>query len=238
MCSFRGVFGAFLFLSISRASGLAPWFNPSQLRASAGFTAAVDEVWKARDEAYAESSLRTWHSAEQAKVADELESRLAGSEVPTHGNSFATAHYPSKPPSGFGDDQLAFTTAQPLFTAAECAAVINEAEACAAAEADSAAVSAPSAAHPTKASGWAAQRQFYYARDVTQQVSNLPNTKVWFEDACRLKLFPLLQQCFPEMVPPGRAGRDRLRVFDAKVALMLTTVVRALELFTNASGSS
>jgi len=218
MSPLRPLIRAILLTSIaSEVSGLALWFNPSQVRASIGFTAAVDEVWGEHDKTYAKPSLRTWHSRKQAKTADSTDTGSVASPMPTRGNSFATALYPCKPPSGFGDDQLAFTTAQPLFSAAECAAVICEAEACAAADACAAAELTPSTAHSPEASGWAAQRQFYYARDVTQQVANLPKTKIWFEDACRSKLFPLLQQCFPQMVPPGRAGRDRLRVFDAKV---------------------
>ena len=60
-------------------------------------------------------------------------------------------------------------------------------------------------------------QEFRYARDVVQQVEDLPECRVWLEDACRTSLFPLLQRSFPDVVGGGALGRDALRVFDAKV---------------------
>ena len=72
-------------------------------------------------------------------------------------------------------------TAAPLFSADECAFIIEEAE--------------------TK-NGWVPQ-EFRYARDVVQQGEDLPEVRSWLEAACRDSLFPLLQRTFPEVVGAG-----------------------------------
>ena len=86
-------------------------------------------------------------------------------------------------------------TASPLFSADECAFIIDEAE---------------------RKDGWVPQ-EFRYARDVVQQCEDLPEVRSWLEAACRDSLFPLLQRTFPEVVGDGAAARDALRVFDSKI---------------------
>ena len=98
------------------------------------------------------------------------------------------------PPSPFGDGELGGVSNAPLVPPDECEAVIAEAEA---------------------RGQWDPQSQFYYARDVVQQVDDLPETSAWFSDRLQSTFFPMLQAVYPSAVPAGHG--ENLRVFDAKV---------------------
>mmetsp|Transcript_66254 Transcript_66254/g.149578 ORF Transcript_66254/g.149578 Transcript_66254/m.149578 type:complete len:323 (+) Transcript_66254:98-1066(+) len=206
-----------LLLALSTQSGaLSPspnrvWFSPSEVRASPGFAAACAKVEANHELAYAStanSRIKAWADpgeTDGTKSSSSISAHSSLGPIPVEAvGAFSDCAFPCPPPPQFGDRELCFLTKAPIFSSGECAAVVAEAE-----------------ARPER---WSAQSQFYYARDVTQQVEDLPKTREWFGPACRDKLFPLLEECFPGAVNKankanagGDGGAKNLRIFDAKV---------------------
>ncbi|CAH0370253.1 unnamed protein product [Pelagomonas calceolata] len=149
---------------------------------------AIDLVHRKHDAATARAgqAFQTW-SADGAAPAT--------IDVPVDATPYAYPPNCADVPELFAAAPCCAVTAAPLFSADECAFIIDEAE---------------------RKDGWVPQ-EFRYARDVVQQCEDLPEVRSWLEAACRDSLFPLLQRTFPEVVGDGAAARDALRVFDSKI---------------------
>ena len=138
---------------------------------------AIDLVMIKHDAATARTSqpFQTW-SADGAAPAT--------IEVPVDVTPYAYPTGCADVPELFAAAPCCAVTAAPLFSADECAFIIDEAE---------------------RKDGWVPQ-EFRYARDVVQQCEDLPEVRSWLEAACRESLFPLLQRTFPEVVGAGAAA--------------------------------
>lgn len=157
--------------------------------ADAGFSAAIAQNELEHEEAYGRGPM----SLPQPLPTAATPFDLASFETFSFGRD-GSGPGACAPPIPFGDDELGGVSIRPLVPPDECAAVIAEAEA---------------------RGQWDPQSQFYYARDVVQQVSDLPKTNAWFSDRLQSTFFPMLQAVYPSAVPAGREAF--LRVFDAKV---------------------
>eukprot|EP00961_Rhodomonas_salina_P269246 3638001-Rhodomonas_salina.3 len=95
---------------------------------------------------------------------------------------------------GPGVELSACKTTSPLFSQEECQAVIDEAELVAAQH------------------GWSTKRHRSYATtDIP--IVELPKSKAWFIEQLEVKVFPFLEQCFPESC----GSCDDYRIFDVFV---------------------
>ena len=153
---------------------------------NAALKQAIDLVMIKHDAATARASqpFQTWSDSGEDVI-----------NVPVDVKPYAYPPNCADVPELFTEAPCCAVTTSPLFSADECAFIIDEAE--------------------TK-NGWVPQ-EFRYARDVVQQCEDLPEVRSWLETACRDSLFPLLQRTFPEVVGDGAAARDALRVFDSKI---------------------
>ena len=169
----------------------APQHRRAAAPGSAAVDAAIEALERKHDAAYARGAqtFRTWHA--DGEAAEDV----VALPVDVTRHAFPENADGAPPPRRFADGPCAAVTAAPLFSADECGWLVAEAE---------------------RAGRWVKQ-EFRYARDVVQQVEDLPEGRQWLEAACRQSLFPLLQHCFPGAVGAGAAARDALRVFDAKI---------------------
>lgn len=108
---------------------------------------------------------------------------------------------PLKPPTLFGLN-FCHVTNMPVFTLEECQAIIFEAETRNNGESDV----------------WNSHEQYYKSMKITRNIANeLPSTREFLGKACIERVFPLLQQMYPNLCPQGIDGLKKFRIFSAKV---------------------